>query len=68
MRASLQVGAVALALAFGAGCRQDMHDQPKFIPLRPSEFFADGRSARPLVEGTVAVSYTHLTLPTNREV
>ena len=36
------------------GCRQDMHDQPKFIPLRPSTFFADGRSARPLSEGTVA--------------
>jgi mono/diheme cytochrome c family protein len=31
-----------------------MQDQPKYIPLRPSEFFADGRSARPLVEGTVA--------------
>jgi len=52
---ALQVRAVALlALAFAtAGCRQDMHDQPKFIPLRPSTFFDDGRSARPLVEGTV---------------
>lgn len=37
-----------------AGCRQDMHDQPKFIPLRESEFFEDHRSERPLVEGTVA--------------
>jgi mono/diheme cytochrome c family protein len=37
-----------------AGCRQDMHDQPKFIPLRPSTFFTDGRSERPLIEGTVA--------------
>lgn len=36
------------------GCRQDMQDQPKFIPLRPSSFFDDGRSERPLVEGTVA--------------
>jgi mono/diheme cytochrome c family protein len=44
---------IVLALA-GAGCRQDMHDQPKYIPLRPSEFFEDGRSARPLPEGTVA--------------
>jgi Cytochrome C oxidase, cbb3-type, subunit III len=35
-------------------CRQDMQDQPKYIPLRPSSFFADGRSERPLVEGTVA--------------
>jgi mono/diheme cytochrome c family protein len=39
---------------FGMGCRQDMHDQPKYIPLRESTFFTDSRSARPLVEGTVA--------------
>jgi hypothetical protein len=31
-----------------------MHDQPKYIPLRPSDFFADGRSERPLIDGTVA--------------
>jgi mono/diheme cytochrome c family protein len=31
-----------------------MHDQPKYIPLRESAFFNDDRSARPLVEGTVA--------------
>jgi cytochrome c5 len=37
-----------------SACRQDMHDQPKYIPLRPSDFFADGRSARPITEGTVA--------------
>lgn len=36
------------------GCRQDMHDQPKYRPYRPSRFFADGRSQRPLVAGTVA--------------
>ena len=41
------------ALVF-LGCRQDMHDQPKYIPLRASAFFSDARSARPLVEGTVA--------------
>ncbi len=40
-------------VAFSA-CRQDMHDQPKYIPLRPSSFFGDGRSERPLIEGTVA--------------
>ncbi len=40
-------------LLLGA-CRQDMHNQPKYLPLRESEIFADGRSARPLVEGTVA--------------
>ncbi len=37
-----------------AGCRQDMHDQPKFTPQRGTEFYADGRSARPQVEDTVA--------------
>jgi mono/diheme cytochrome c family protein len=31
-----------------------MHDQPKYRPLRGSEMFRDGRSARPLVAGTVA--------------
>ena len=31
-----------------------MHDQPKYRPLRSTTFFADGSSARPLVEGTVA--------------
>src|ERR1035438_359732 len=49
-----QLGAVLLLLAAAAGCRQDMHDQPKYIPLRPSEFFGDGRSSRPPVEGTIA--------------
>lgn len=37
-----------------AGCRQDMHDQPRFKPLARSDFYADLRSARPPVEGTVA--------------
>jgi len=45
---------VVLALAALVACRQDMHDQPKYIPLRPTTFFADGRSARPIIEGTVA--------------
>jgi mono/diheme cytochrome c family protein len=42
--------AVALVLS---GCRQDMHNQPKFIPLRSSEFFPDQRSARYPVTGTI---------------
>ena len=45
---------VGLLLVTGAACRQDMHDQPKYIPLRESEFFGDERSARPFIEGTVA--------------
>jgi len=48
------VAALCLAAVAGAACRQDMHNQPKFVPLRASEFFGDARSARPLVEGTVA--------------
>lgn len=43
-----------LLLAAAAGCRQDMHDQPKYTAYQRSEFFADERSARPLVEGTIA--------------
>ncbi len=46
--------AIGLLLVTGAACRQDMHNQPKYIPLRGSEFFEDQRSARPFVEGTVA--------------
>jgi hypothetical protein len=52
VRALSLCGAAALMLA--AGCRQDMQDQPKMIPQRQSEFFTDGRSARPQVEHTVA--------------
>jgi mono/diheme cytochrome c family protein len=47
------------AALFLSGCRQDMHDQPKYIPLRQSAFFADARSARPVVEGTVARGQLH---------
>jgi len=53
----MRKAAALLALAAAgllAGCRQDMHDQPKFIPQRGTDFFADGRSARPQVENTVA--------------
>jgi len=46
--------ACALGLLFIAGCRQDMHNQPKYRPLRESAFFRDTSSARPIIEGTVA--------------
>ncbi|HXK08566.1 MAG TPA: cytochrome c [Vicinamibacteria bacterium] len=50
------LGKTALVLLAAAvtACRQDMHDQPKYKPFRESEMFADRRSARPLVPGTVA--------------
>lgn len=54
MRINLPFGVVLIALAASVGCRQDMQDQPKYLPLRPSAFFGDGRSERPLIEGTVA--------------
>ena len=44
----------AFLILVGPACRQDMHNQPKYIPLRESSFFTDQRSARPLVAGTVA--------------
>jgi len=43
-----------LALVTFAGCRQDMHDQPRFKPLAKSDFYPDLRSERTPVEGTVA--------------
>jgi mono/diheme cytochrome c family protein len=43
-----------LAALVVSGCRQDMHDQPKFEPLEASSLFVDGRSSRAPVEGTVA--------------
>jgi mono/diheme cytochrome c family protein len=49
-----QVLLLAAAVGLAAGCRQDMHNQPKYRPLRASNFFGNGSSARPLVEGTVA--------------
>jgi hypothetical protein len=42
-----------------AGCRQDMHDQPRLKPLAKSDFYTDLRASRPLVEGTVARGQLH---------
>ena len=50
----MKISLLVLLMVFAAGCRQDMHDQPKYIPLRESTFFSDARSARPIVAGTVA--------------
>jgi mono/diheme cytochrome c family protein len=55
---------VALAIA-GAACRQDMHDAPKYEPYEKSDFFGDGRSARPLVAGTVARGHLRAATPEN---
>ena len=52
------VSLVLIAATLGA-CRQDMHDQPKYVPLRQSTFFDDQRSARSFVPGTVARGLLH---------
>jgi cytochrome c553 len=46
--------AVLVLLAATVGCRLDMHLQPYYRTLSKSDFFADGRSARLPVDGTVA--------------
>jgi hypothetical protein len=49
------VGLCAVAaLVLIAGCRQDMQDEPKFVPQRGTAFFPDGRSVRPQVIHSVA--------------
>jgi hypothetical protein len=60
-RVAHRLFAVAAIAASGllAGCRQDMQDQPKFIPQRGTDFYADGRSVRPQVENTVARGQLH---------
>jgi hypothetical protein len=56
-RLAFLAGLAALLLV--AGCRQDMQNQPKLIPQRGSEFFADQRSARQQVANTVARGQLH---------
>jgi len=59
LRPAIRQSALLLAvsaLVTLAGCRSDMQNQPYKRPLAESDFYADHRSARPLVEGTVARS------------
>jgi len=48
------IAASLMALVFAAGCRQDMHNGPRYKALRSSDFFTNGSSARNLPTGTVA--------------
>ena len=52
-RASIAAAAF-LSLAGVSACRQDMHDAPRYKPLQASDIYADKRSSRPIIEGTVA--------------
>lgn len=54
LRAAIALAAIVVA---SAGCRQDMHDAPRFEPYEQNTFFADGRSQRPLVPNTVPRGY-----------
>ena len=59
------------ALILLAGCRNDMHTDPKFRPLDKSDFYPDGRASRSLVAGTIprgflradSYLYTGMTAP-----
>jgi mono/diheme cytochrome c family protein len=50
---AIVVAALTGILPALTGCRQDMHDQPKYEALEASDFFADGLASRPAVAGTV---------------
>ncbi len=45
---------VLAATALVAGCRQDMHDTPRYEVYEANPAFADGRASRNLPAGTVA--------------
>jgi mono/diheme cytochrome c family protein len=52
--AAVSCASLLVLLALSSACRIDMHVQPRQNPLSRSDFFADQRSERPPVEGTVA--------------
>lgn len=53
------VATLLAAITLTSACRLDMHVQPRQNPLSRSDFFADQRSERPPVEGTVARGQLH---------
>ena len=63
LKRTLRVCAAILALVMMTGCGKPKEDpfdfrmvvQPKYNTMDASNFFADGRSARPLVAGTIPV-------------
>ncbi len=57
-RNTFGIGVLLLGVCLaGAGCRRDMQDQPKMKPYRGTNFFGDGLSSRPPVEGTIPRGY-----------
>jgi mono/diheme cytochrome c family protein len=51
---SLHKGLAIVALLVAAGCRQDMHDAPRYEAFEASSTFADNRASRSAPVGTVA--------------
>jgi hypothetical protein len=49
-----RLASLLLAAAVLAGCRQDMHDTPRYEVYEANPSFADGRASRNLPAGTVA--------------
>ncbi len=54
MRSKTYVLALVAAASIAAGCRQDMHDSPRYEAFEASSSFADGRASRTAPAGTVA--------------
>lgn len=52
--------AALLGMLGAVGCRQDMHNQPRYKPFAATTFFGDGRSERPTIADTVARGQLHL--------
>jgi len=51
---------VPLVMLLPVACQQEMASRPSYKPLDPSDFFPDGRSARPLVSRTIARGHLRL--------
>jgi mono/diheme cytochrome c family protein len=54
MKMSRLVLALVAAVTFAAGCRQDMHDAPRYEAFEANATFADNRASRSAPVGTVA--------------
>ncbi len=54
MQSKRNLLALFAALMFAAGCRQDMHDAPRYEACEASSTFADNRASRTPPAGTVA--------------
>lgn len=53
-QSSWSVAVLAALALLATACYQKMAENPRYDPLEPSSFFADGSSARPLPADTVA--------------